>query len=203
MKLVSELPPPCLEDGRLVARPFVPDDAPAVRDACDDPDVAHWIYGLPSPYTLADAESFIAAARDRLAAGDRARLAVADEVTGELLGSVSLDLYPERAAGEIGYWVKREARRRGVALAAARLVVRWGFEAVGAGQLEILTYPGNAASQALAEKLGFRRTGLLPGFLPAELGKQREGRYVPPAGGSPPARDDQVLFTLPAGGWES
>lgn len=197
MKLVSELPSPCLNDGRLVVRPFAPDDASAVRDACDDPDVARWIHGLPSPYTLADAESFIAAARERLAAGDRARLAVADEVTGELLGSLSLDLYPDRLAGEIGYWVKREARRRGVALAAARLVVRWGLEAVGVDQLEILTYPGNAASQALAEKLGFSRAGLLRGFLPVEPNKVREGRVVPPADGSLPARDDQVLFTLP------
>jgi RimJ/RimL family protein N-acetyltransferase len=200
VKLFTELPSPCLEDGRLVARPFVPGDAAAVRGACDDPEVARWIYGLPSPYTLADAESFIAAARERLAAGDRARLAVADEATGELLGSVSLDLYPERAAGEIGYWVKREARRRGVALAAARLMVRWGLEEVGAGQLEILTYPGNAASQALAEKLGFSRAGLLRGFLPVEPGKEREGRFVPPAGGGLPARDDQVLFTLPGAG---
>ena len=72
--------------------------------------------------------------------------------------------------------MKREARRRGVALAAARLVVRWAFEEVGVERLEILTYPGNAASQALAEKLGFRREGLLRGFLAVEPGKDRAGR---------------------------
>ena len=40
---------PRLTDGRLIVRPFEPDDAPAVRAACDDPDVAHWIHGLPAP----------------------------------------------------------------------------------------------------------------------------------------------------------
>jgi len=190
------LPDPRLEDGRLVVRPFEPDDIPAVRHACDDPDVAHWIHLLPHPYGLADAERFVIDSRRRLAAGDRARLAVADAETGELLGSIGLDLFADRQAAEIGYWVKREARRRGVALAAARLLVRWAFEEVGVERLEILTYPGNAASQALAEKLGFRRECLLRGFLGVEPGKDRTGRAEPLPDGSLPPRDDQVQFAL-------
>ena len=43
---------PRLTDGRLLVRPFEPDDAPAVQAGCDDPDVAHWIHLLPAPYTL-------------------------------------------------------------------------------------------------------------------------------------------------------
>ena len=185
---------PRLTDGRLVVRPFEPDDAPAVQAACDDPDVAHWIFGLPAPYSLADAERFIADARRRLAAGERARLAVTDAATGELLGSVSLDLFADRQAAEIGYWVKREARRRGVALGAARLVVDWAFGDLGIERLELLTYPGNEASQALAGRLGFTRECLLRGFLAPEAGKSREGRVVPSADGSLPPRDDQVQF---------
>ena len=120
------------------------------RRACDDPDVAHWIHGLPAPYTLADAEWFVADARRRLVAGERARLAVTDAASGELLGSVGLDRFAGREAAEIGYWVKRDARRRGVALGAARLVVDWAFTELGVERLELLTYPGNEASQELA-----------------------------------------------------
>jgi RimJ/RimL family protein N-acetyltransferase len=185
---------PRLTDGRLLVRPFEPGDAPAVHAACDDSDVAHWIYGLPAPYTHADAESFIAEARRRLVAGERARLAVADAASGELLGSVSLDRFAGREAAEIGYWVKREARRRGVALGAARLVVAWAFADLGIERLELLTYPGNQASQALAGRLGFTRECTLRGFLAPEPGKSREGRAAPPADGSLPPRDDQVQF---------
>jgi len=39
---------PRLTDGRLLVRPFEPDDAPAVQAGCDDPDVAHWIHLLPA-----------------------------------------------------------------------------------------------------------------------------------------------------------
>ena len=83
---------------------------------------------MPSPYTLADAEEFIADSWRRLVAGERARLAIADAGGEKLLGSISLDLFADRQAAEIGYWIAREARRQGFALAAARLVVRWAFE---------------------------------------------------------------------------
>lgn len=215
---MTDLGWPALEDGLLAVRPFELEDAAAVAAACSDPDIAHWIYGLPSPYTLADAEEFIRGARDSLTAGVRARMAITDCASGDLLGSVSLDLRAERQAGEIGYWVRREARRRGVVLAAARLVVRWAFEGLGLERLEILAYPGNAASQALAGKLGFTREGLLRGFLAAEPGKDRAGRVLTPAdtdpaGASPaagpdeaaaaaqPPRDDQVLFALLRSDW--
>ena len=185
---------PRLTDGRLLVRPFEPDDAPAVAAACDDPDVAHWIHLLPAPYGLADAEAFIAEARHRLLLDERARLAVTEAGTGELLGSVSLDRFADREAAEIGYWVKREARRGGVALAAARLVVDWAFTGLGVERLELLTYPGNSASQALAARLGFRREALLRGFLAPEPGKSRKGRVAPSEDGSLPPRDDQVQF---------
>mgnify|MGYP006151034569 CR=1 FL=1 len=37
---------------------FGADDVPAVQAACDDPDIAHWIFGLPAPYRLEDAEEW-------------------------------------------------------------------------------------------------------------------------------------------------
>lgn len=186
---------PRLTDGQLLIRPFEDDDAPAVKAACDDPDVAHWIFGLPAPYGLADAEWFVSDSRRRLVAGERARLAVTDAASGELLGSVSLDRFDARQAAEVGYWIKREARRRGVALGAARLIIAWAFAELGIERLELLTYPGNEASQTLAGRLGFTRECLLRGFLTPEPGKSREGRAVPSADGSLPPRDDQVQFS--------
>ena len=194
---------PRLEDGRLVVRPFTADDAEAVQAACSDPDIAHWIYRVPPEYSRAAAEGFIADSWRRLTSGQRARLAIAEAASDELLGSISLDLFLEREAAEIGYWVKKDTRRRGIAEAALRLVVRWAFQECGVERLEILTYPGNAASQALAEKLGFRREGLLRGFLEVEPGKEREGRYEPLPGGEAPPRDDQVQFALLRGDWGS
>jgi RimJ/RimL family protein N-acetyltransferase len=197
---VATLPDPRLEDGRVVVRPFWIEDVPAVQAACDDPDVARWIHLVPSPYTLEDAEAFVADSWRRLVAGERARLAIADADGEMLLGSVSLDLFADRQAAEMGYWIARAARRNGFALAAARLVVRWAFEEIGIERLEILTYPGNAASQALAQKLGFHREGVLRGFLAVEPGKGRAGRVEASDAPLPP-RDDQVQFALLRSDW--
>ena len=185
---------PRLTDGRLVVRPYEPEDAPAEQAICDQPEMAHWLHLVPGPYSLADAEEFIADSRHRLLLGDRARLAITDAASGQLLGSVSLDLFADRQAAEIGYLIRRESRRQGVALGAVRLVVDWAFGELGVERLEILTYPGNEASQALAVRLGFTHEALLRGFLAPEAGKSREGRVVPSADGSLPPRDDQVQF---------
>ncbi len=205
----APVPWPCLDDGRLVVRAFEPDDAAAVAGACRDPETAHWIHRLPAPYTLADAERFVAGARRTLVSGEQIRLAVADQASRELLGSISLELSWQLGLAEVGYWVKREARRRGVATAAARLVIRWAFEDLGLERLELQTYPGNTASQNLAEALGFRREGLLRGVLPIEPGKDRAGRVVissgatPSSGDAPPPRDDQVLYALLEHEWRA
>ncbi len=90
--------------------------------------------------------------------------------------------------------MRRDARRRGVALGAARIIVDWAFGELGIERLELLTYPGNEASQALAARLGFTRESLLRGFLAPEPGKDRDGRVVPHEVGSLPPRDDQVQF---------
>jgi len=183
----APVPWPCLDDGHLVVRAFEPDDGPAVADACRDPEIAHWIYRLPAPYTLADAERFVTGARRTLVSGEQIRLAVADQASGELLGSISLEPSWQLDLAELGYWVKREARRRGVATAAARLTIRWAFEELDLERLELQTYPGNTASQSLAESLGFRREGLLRGVLPIEPGKDRAGRVAIDSGAAPPS----------------
>ncbi|HSL96875.1 MAG TPA: GNAT family N-acetyltransferase, partial [Thermoleophilia bacterium] len=102
----APVPWPCLDDGHLVVRAFEPDDAAAVAGACDDPEIARWIHRLPAPYTLADAERFVAGARRTLVSGEQIRLAVADQASGKLLGSVSLEPSWQLDLAEVGYWVK-------------------------------------------------------------------------------------------------
>ena len=45
----------------------------------------------------------------------------------------------------LGYWVRTDATRRGIATAATRRLARWAFEALGLRRVEIVIAPGNAA----------------------------------------------------------
>ena len=205
---VVPLPRPELSDGFVVVRPLEPDDAPAVAAACQDPLIQERCYFVPSPYRLEDAERFIAEARRELVAGTVAHCAIcagsgfaqsagAPFVPGELLGAVNLVDYPDREAAEIGYWVKREARGRGVATSALRLVMRYAFEQVGVERLEIMTETPNLPSQRLAEELGFTREGVARAHLASRGERDRD--LVDPAHG----RIDQVLYALLRPEWEA
>ena len=118
--------------------------------------------GLPSPYTLEDADRFLAVAATEARAGAGVALAVAGAGGGALIGTVGLfELGRVAGHGEIGYWTAAAARGRGAAVRAVVLVRDWAVDALGLRELEILAHPGNVPSQRVAARAGFTDTGEL------------------------------------------
>ncbi|MGH2994851.1 MAG: GNAT family N-acetyltransferase [Gaiellaceae bacterium] len=156
-----------LEDGEIVLRPPSEEDIPAIAEACQDPEVPRWTR-VPSPYTVEDARAFQARASE-------GAFAVVDRRTGEFLGMIGVRDIGD-SVGQIGYWMKREARGRGVATRALRLVSEWAFDALKLARLQLITEPENVASQRVAEKAGFQREGLLRAF--AEIKGRRPDFYL-------------------------
>lgn len=161
-----------LRDDDIVLRAWRLEDAPAVTAACQDPDIAHWIPFVPRPYTLEDAQTYL---RECVDSGDeRHPFAVVDAETGELLGSIDMGLNSFRYRGHIGYWVAPHARGRGVCTRALRLLAEWALDELGLERLELITDPDNVASQRVAEKVGFRREGMLRSHLRHPDGRLRD-----------------------------
>ncbi len=153
-------PNPPLSDGIVVLRPYRAGDAPAVTIACQDPEIQRWIPIIPVPYTEADARRFILMTLQAWHDGTGYEFAIVDAATDRFIGSIGLHLGPNPRLHAIGYLVAPEARRRGVASRALRLVTKWGFEHIYIERLALWTLPGNVASQAVAENAGFRFEGL-------------------------------------------
>ena len=156
-----------LSDGRIALRPFREDDAPAVHAACQDTELLYWIPMIPRPYTIEDARAYVTREREP---GTHA-FAVTDE--GRLVGSIGLRVNESRT-GHVGYWCAREARGRVVTTAALRLLCRHALEELGLERLELFTDPDNRASQRVAEKVGFRREGVLRSHLLHPDGRRRD-----------------------------
>jgi len=154
-------PNPPLSDGVIAVRPFRAEDAPAITSACQDQEIQRWIPAIPVPYTETDARRFILMALQAWHDGTGYEFAIADIETDGYIGSIGLHLGSNPRRHAIGYLVAPEARRRGVAVRALRLVTRWGFDRLGFDRLALWTLPGNVASQAVAEKAGFRFEGLI------------------------------------------
>ena len=62
---------------------------------------------------------------------------------------------------EVGYWVAKEARGRGVATRALILVAGWVFENSEVGRFQLRADTENVASRRVAEKAGFVREGVM------------------------------------------
>lgn len=165
--------PPLAADG-IVLRLVEDGDIPWITEACNDPDITRFIEGIPSPYTEADARSFVERVRSRWEAGTRAAFVIADDAD-QGLGIVTLhfDANDPTLAG-VGYWLRPEGRGRGAATAAVQLVAGWAFEAIGIQRLHLTTAPGNLASQRVAERAGFVFEGRLRGWMPTADGRRRD-----------------------------
>lgn len=152
--------PPTLTDGAVALRAWQPHDAPWVFAACQDPLVARFM-PIPQPYTLADAVWFVERrALDWQSDDERERsFAIVDAATGGGLGAIARHgPFGHRYA--FGYWLAPEARGRGIATRALRLVVDWTLSTTDAIRLELFTDVANDASGRVATRAGFEREGI-------------------------------------------
>ena len=129
---------------RLTLRPFRPEDAAAVTAGIAHWEVIRWLTSPPWPFTLADAESFLASPSSK---GARAI-----EFEGALIGAVHLN-----SSRDLGYWLNPGYHGRGLMTEAAAAAVGDHFEhsdeTLVSGHL-----PGNAPSSRVLFGLGFRYT---------------------------------------------
>ena len=157
-----------LRDIALRLRDWTEEDVPALVAGCNDPEIAHWIPPIPHPYTEHDALEFL---RGEVAPADY-RLAIT--LDGAVVGGIGMGVNSYNYRGHIGYWVAAPARGRGVCTRALRLLSSWAFEGLELQRLELITDPENIASQRVAEKVGFRREGVMRAHLRHPDGRVRD-----------------------------
>ncbi|MGQ0805732.1 MAG: GNAT family N-acetyltransferase [Actinomycetota bacterium] len=170
-----ELTVPALDDGVVRLRPPEPDDVDAVFAYCNDPDAARFTT-IPWPYEHRRAVEWIEESTRCWADGVRASFVIVEAATGEVVGSIGLvHIDHDADVAEVGYLVNQEARGRGIATRAVRLVGDWVLGELGFTRLELQTDVRNHASQRVAEKAGFTREGEVE---PPERCRERSERMV-------------------------
>ncbi len=156
------------------------DDLQPMVEALQDPEISSWVHQIPFPYSEADGRLFLDLAAREWQQRAGAHLAIEHATFGGFCGMIALNrldhLY---LSAWIGYWVAADHRGQSLATQAARIVVRWAFESVGAERLSLTAEPENVASQRVAEKCGFVREGVMRMAVRGRRG-----------------RNDSVLFSL-------
>jgi RimJ/RimL family protein N-acetyltransferase len=156
-----KLPDPALSDDAVQLRQWADEDAPEIMRCCSDPLVPRYIPIIPMPYSLSDAEQFIERSRTP---SDELNLAVAGH-SGELFGAIGVSIQTDPSVAEIGYWLAPEARGRGLATRALRLLSAWTLRETDIARLQLQTDVENFASQAVATRAGFTREAVLRAYM--------------------------------------
>jgi RimJ/RimL family protein N-acetyltransferase len=159
---VIDAPDPALTDGAVTLRQWDERDVATLVDCIDgDEEMTRWMDAIPQPYLDAEARAWIEQASSFWRAGTSAPFSVTNAETGAVLGGVGFAWVGDEGVGEVGYWLRSEARGRGLTSRAVRLVSRWSFEELGCERLQLRADADNVASQRVAEKTGFKREGVL------------------------------------------
>lgn len=67
----------------------------------------------------------------------------------------------QNKSGAIGYWLAKEFEGRGIVTRACKTIIRYGFEELALNRIEIKAAENNIRSQAIPEKLHFKKEGIL------------------------------------------
>lgn len=149
---------------RLQLRPMAPQEARELLAlvAASREELGRFMSWPKEMRDLDHARRFIRVGRESWLAERTVRLGVYERETGALLGNVEIDNVDlRRGQAELGYWVRSDCARRGIATEAARPMLRYAFETLRLHKVRADVAVGNHGSARVLEKLGFQREGTL------------------------------------------
>jgi RimJ/RimL family protein N-acetyltransferase len=159
---------------RLLLRPGWAEDAPALATAIADEMIVRNLATAPWPYSLRDAEAFLAQPRDPVLPS----FLIFERTDGEprLVGSCGLGRRPSGAV-ELGYWIARPFWGRGIATEAATALIEIA-RTMGFTRLEGSHFLDNPASGRVLEKLGFEPLGITAPRMSCARGTETQARLL-------------------------
>ena len=154
------------EDETIGIRQFKLEDTEplylAARESVEE--LCKWMVWCRSDYSLEDSRAFIVRSQAEWEKGSWYTFVIYDKHGGEFLGSIGLSAV-DRVHGfaQLGYWVRKGRRGKGIGAAAVRLAAGYAFEELGIFRIELIIPVGNSASARVAENAGANLEGVLNG----------------------------------------
>jgi [ribosomal protein S5]-alanine N-acetyltransferase len=163
-----------LQYGLVTLRPSTERDIDAIFNACQDPVIPEFTT-VPATYTLDHAIDFVRS--DPFSFAERRELRfVIDYGNGsdvKFAGVISLHtINIKNHTAEIGYWMEKSMRGKGIGTIAAKMITDYGFRSLGFRRIDGLVDVENLASQKLLTSAGFQKEGILRNKVSRDDGRQ-------------------------------
>ena len=151
-----------LETARLILRPFVKEDAPAMyRNWASDPEVTKFL-SWPTYKTVDTAYEILNIWVPQYRDDTFYQWAIELKEIGEVIGSISVVNFDERVdMAEIGFCIGRSWWGQGIMTEAFQAVIDFLFGEVGVLRIEAGHDPNNPTSGAVQRKCGLKYEGTL------------------------------------------
>lgn len=151
---------PRLEGDRIILRPLVENDATILYENVKEYELARWMINLPHPYPENGALEFIKKTRELMEKGESYELAIESKIISEVIGVMSLlKVDKKHRNAELGFWVAKEHRNKGIATEAASAILVFGFNYLNLERVYAKCFTDNKPSQRVIEKLGMKYEG--------------------------------------------
>jgi len=108
-----------------------------------------------------DAQKYIDWFESRFNEGLGIRWGIALKGEKNIIGTLGFNNYKENHRANIGYDLRFDFWNKGLMTEALRAVIAFGFNELGINRMEAEVMMGNAASERVLGKLGFKREGAL------------------------------------------
>jgi RimJ/RimL family protein N-acetyltransferase len=165
---------PTLQYGLVTLRPSEEKDIDSIFNACQDPLIPAFTT-VPAAYTIDHAIDFVRSDPFSFAERREFRFVVdygnGDEV--KFAGVISLHtINIKNHTAEIGYWLEKSMRGKGIGTIAAKMITDYGFRTLGFRRIDGLADVDNTASQKLLTSAGYQKEGILRNKVTRDDGRQ-------------------------------
>ena len=158
--------PARIDGEKCVLRPYRPGDGAAIFHAVDRSraDLKLWVDWADEYQVAEDSERYARRMAAKWIARESLNLGIWAPDETELFGGVGIHGFDWRVpSGELGYFLHKDARGKGVATEALRLMVKLAFGDIGLNRLWATCDTVNQGSWRLLDRAGFSREGHLRG----------------------------------------
>jgi len=148
-----------LKGNAFILRQWQAGDEISLQQQANNSNISRYLFDrFPYPYTLADAENWIAMLHDQNPVTNFA-IVINEQVAGAIELKPEQDIHHKTFT--LGYWLGQDHWGKGIMTEAVNLITGYAFNNFDIIRIQAIVNDNNPASMRVLEKAGFKKEGIL------------------------------------------